>query len=242
MGNWIFPPTVVKADLAATAAREIARLHARKDEWLDEHDEYARDDALSGLAPEDDPTTKRLRRYEGMAKRDYDKAFAELMRVKAEGEARSKELGIRTTLRAWDVDSLIERIKGIQEPPGLRAEIQDMLGPVRRIDEGPPVANAPDSAVADPTPPTVAPDASTPPTAACETTTSEAAETQDESEIDSPTTVAPASSATLPESMVPPPVTLVAAVPTAPLSRRARKVLQKRLQQAAHCEAGKKGP
>ena len=122
VGNWIFPPTVVKADLAATAAREIARLNARKDEWLDEHDEYAQDDALSGLAPEDDPTTKRLRRYETMSKRDYDKAFSELMRVKAEGEARFKESGIKTTLRAWDVDSLIERIKGIQEPPGLRGD------------------------------------------------------------------------------------------------------------------------
>ena len=66
-----------KATLAATAAREIAGLKAKKDEWLDEHDEYHQDDTLSGIAPEDDPTTKRLRRYEAMAKRDYDKAFAE---------------------------------------------------------------------------------------------------------------------------------------------------------------------
>jgi len=72
VGNWLFPPTVDKAMLAATAAREIARLQAKKDEWLDEHDEYSQDDALSGLAPEDDPTTRRLRRYEAMAKRDYD--------------------------------------------------------------------------------------------------------------------------------------------------------------------------
>ena len=56
-----------------------------------------------------------------MSKRDYDKAFAELMRVKAEGEARFKEHGLTsTTLRAWDVDSLIGRLKGIQNPPGLR--------------------------------------------------------------------------------------------------------------------------
>ena len=45
VGNWLFPPTVDKATLAATAAREIARLQAKKDDWLDEHDEFNQDDA-----------------------------------------------------------------------------------------------------------------------------------------------------------------------------------------------------
>ena len=234
-GNWIFPPTVGKADLAATAAREIERLHAREEEWLDEHDEYAQDDALSGLAPEDDATTKRLRRYENMARREYDKAFAELMRVKAEGEARFRESGIKSTLRAWDVDSLIERIKGIQEPPGLRAEIQEALGPIPRVDEGHPVANSPDAAVASRISPVVAPDESTPPRVAGETTTTEAGDTQDESDSVSPASVAPADSTAPRFTIVPPPVILAEDVEKPPLSRRARKELQMRLrlQQAA---------
>ena len=107
-----------------------------------------------------------------------------------------------------------------------------MLGPIRRIDEGPPVANSPDSAAASQTPPAVTPDTTTPPPVACETTTEGAAEIQGESESESPTT--------LPLSIVPPPVTLAEDVEKAPLSRRARKVLQQRLRQSAHRQAGEK--
>lgn len=239
VGNWLFPPSVDKATLAATAAREIARLQAKKDDWLDEHDGYNQDDTLSGIQPEDDPTTKRLRRCEASARRDYDKAFAELMRSRAEGEARFKETGIRDTMtiRAWDVDALIERLKGIQEPPGLAAELQDGLPPIRRVAEVSPVATAPD-----PTPPTVAvAPATSPPPVVCEAPTSGPVET--ESDSDSPTDAAPASSTPRHLTIDPQPVTVAEDAEQRPLSRRARKELQKRLRQAAHREAGeKKGP
>ena len=138
-------PRWARPILAATAAREIERLHARKRSGSTNMMSTPRTTPSRAL-PRGHATTKRERRYENMARREYDKAFAELMRVKAEGEARFRESGIKSTpLRAWDVDSLIERIKGIQEPPGLRAEIQEALGPIPRVDEGHPVAKPPDA-------------------------------------------------------------------------------------------------
>ena len=125
--------TVDQAAMAATAAREIARLNDLLDDWLDEQNEYSHDDALAGLAPEFDPTTKRLQRYEKMSQRDYDKALAELKRVKAEGEARCKEGYVKSTLRAWDRDALITRIMAIKDPPGLRAELADAPPPIRPV-------------------------------------------------------------------------------------------------------------
>ena len=238
VGNWLFPPTVDQAMLAATAAREIARLQAKKDDWLDEHDEYNQDDALSGVFPEDDPTSKRLRRYEAMARREYDKAFAELTRVKAEGEARFKEIGVTSTLRPWDVDCLVERLEGILHPPEPGAEVQDTRPPDRRGDEGTPVAKAPAPAVADPAPATVAPAPSTPPPVAVKTDDASA------SHRDRPAGVAPARSTTPPATVTiaPAKVTLAEDVKPAPLCRRARKELQKRLRKSAQREAGKKGP
>ena len=111
----LLPPAGDTAAQVAMAAREIARLQEKLVTWLDEQDVYSREEALAGLAPELDPTTKRLDRYEALFKRDYKKAEDELTRVRAEGEAKSS--GIVTHLRAWDVDPLIKRIKQIEQPP-----------------------------------------------------------------------------------------------------------------------------
>ena len=97
--------------------RGKSRLREMKETWLDALDEEQQDDGLEGLAPDDDATTKRLRRYERMSIRDYDKAHAELVRMQADREERFKHIGFETTLRPWDVDCLLERLKGIQDPP-----------------------------------------------------------------------------------------------------------------------------
>ena len=156
--------TVDQATMAATAAREIARLNDLLEDWLDEQNEYSHDDALKGLAPEFDPTTKRLQRYERMSIRDYEKAFAEFQRVKAEGEARCKEGYVKSTLRPWDRDALITRIMGIKEPPGLLAELADAPPPTRPVADAP----APPVAVVDAAPPAAdaAPVTTTTPTTA----------------------------------------------------------------------------
>jgi hypothetical protein len=250
VGDWLFPPSVGKAKLAETAAREIARLRAMKEDWLDENDLDDQDDALAGFAPEDNPTTKRLRRYENMARREYDKAFAELMRVKAEGEAHLNETGINTkTLRAWDVDSLIKRLQEIKQPPGLDAERDEMFAAMCRIKGNTEVATAPKAAPAEATLP-VTTTAGTPPPVASETTTPDVEEISGEGQIDSSattaavdsTTLATECSITLPLSIVQPPATPAEDMKKAALSRRARKELQKRHRVSAQREAGKKSP
>ena len=137
----LLPPAGDTAGLAALAAREIARLQEELVTWLDEQDEYSREEALVGLAPEPDPTTKRLDRYEAIFKRAYKKAETEFTRVRKEGDAKSN--GTVTSPRAWDVDPLIQRIKLIERPPALTAEIEAMIGPVQRIADGPGDANDP---------------------------------------------------------------------------------------------------
>jgi hypothetical protein len=250
VGNGLFPPTLDKATLAQTAAREIARLAARKDTWLDEHDEYNQDDTLQGLDHDENATTKRLKRYENMAKRDYDKAFAELTRVRAEGETRSQESEFSEDLRGWDSDSLIKRIKDLNYPPGLDAEMDEMMGLIPRSGAGSSMANEPE--VKDSS---TAVGLWTRSLFKRETTTAgsqkipdecpspapaDDAEVTDESPCEEPATVAPARSFTVPLSIVPPPAPRVEDAQKRPLTRRARKLLEKRLRESAKREAGKK--
>ena len=222
--------TVDQATMAATAAREIARLNDLLENWLDEQNEYSHDDALKGLAPEFDPTTKRLQRYERMSIRDYEKAFAEFQRVKAEGEARCKEGYVKSTLRAWDRDALITRIMGIKDPPGLLAELADVPPPTRLVADAP----ASPVAVIDAAPPAAdaAPVITTTPTTAVEeppTAEGAPSHAEGESGIESPTLD------TRQDSTNPPSAEPVA---KAPLSRRARKLHQKRLREGAKRKAG----
>ena len=114
------------------------------------------------------------------------------------------------------------------------------MPPIRRVDELTPVATAPAPAVADPAPPTVVPSPSVAPPVACEAATEGGAEVQGESE--SSPAEAPARSTTRPLTIDPEPVTVAEDAEKRPLCRRARKELQKRHRQAAHREAGKKGP
>ena len=52
-----------------------------------------------------------------MAQRDYDKALAELKRVKADARRPASNGYAKSTLRAWDVDALIARIQTIHNRP-----------------------------------------------------------------------------------------------------------------------------
>ena len=223
--------TVDQATMAATAAREIARLNDLLEDWLDEQYDYSHDDALAGLASEFDPTTKRLQRYEKMSQRGYDNALAELMRVKAEGEARCKEGYVKSTLRAWDRDALITRIMAIKDPPGIGAELADAPPPppVRQVADAP----APSEAVVDPAPSAVTTVATTPTTAVDEPSIADESEppAEGESEIES-ATVDPGTESSVTSTEPPKPP---------PLGRRARKTLQKRLRDAARRAGGNKG-
>ena len=236
VGDSLFPPTVEKATLAATAAREIARLREMKETWLDALDEEQQDDALEGLAPDDDATTKRLRRYERMSIRDYDKAHAELLRVQADREERFKHTGFQTTLRAWDVDCLLERLKAIQDPPVAADDIEAGTPPARRCGEvaPPPVANSPVSRGVSEARGTVA---SAHVTSPIVTKPETAAAAVSPSESDAQAVTTTVISAPRPGSVI----DLPAAVPTRPASRRARKTLQKRLRERARKEGKRDG-
>ena len=179
------------------AEQEIARLQEKLVTWLDEQDEYSQEEALVGLAPEPDPTTKRLDRYEAIFKRDYKKSEDELTRVRKEGEAKSNGTVIR--LRPWDVDPLIRRIKDIERPPALTAEIEALIPPALRVGDPIPVANVPGTAAVIQDPQPVVARTPAPPTV------TPVAETKSEVPPASPapTAVAPSTPAAQPEPVAP---------------------------------------
>jgi hypothetical protein len=229
-GNSLLAGKVGPETMAATAAGEIARLRSRLDDWLDDQNEYAQDNALAGLAPEADATTKRLQRYERMAQREYDKALAELRLVRAGAQAQGNSGRDTSTPRAWDVDALIARIQTIHDAPGVRTETPESPASRRQPDADPPPppgAAAPAAAVVDAT-----------------AATAGAIETPSESEVaieslddivaaDLRADDSPAGAVDADDSM-----DLVVET-KAPLSRRARKLLQKRLRDAARRDAQK---
>ena len=232
VGNTLLAGKVTPETMAATAAREIARLQSILDEWLDQQDEYDQDDALTGLVAEDDPTAKRLKRYERLALRDYDKALAELKRAKADRQAASSTGYAKSTLRAWDVDALIARIQTIHNPPGLLIEKAEALTPARR----PAAAPSPAPAAAAPAPAAIVVVEAAPSAGPIETPSESEVAIESLDDIiaadllaaDSPDHVADADDP------------MDAIVETkAPLSRRARKLLQKRLREAARRDAQK---
>jgi hypothetical protein len=230
------PSQVSREQMAATAAREIARLRNAIESWLDAKDLDSQDDALTGLAFEEAVVTKRLRRYEAMARRDFEKAEAELLHAKAEGEreAVAKDKDHPTGPRPWDADSLIERIKAIKDPPEPCAEFQESPGPDCRPDETSPDAKTPASApeVVVPASPTVGPATTTPAPASRENVSVETAVTSGEKAIEIPTDVDPAGPDALPWSITPPLETMETIVAKAQRSRRARKLLQRRRHEA----------
>ena len=183
-----------KAGLAGLAAGEIARLTEKIADVLDDRDEDSREEALAGLAPEEDARNKRLKRSEAIARRDHQKALGQLLRVRAE-EEEGKPGRAEYTLRAWDVDPLIRRIKNISEPPGVTAEIEAFIEAKRRLAERPAVATAPDASVVTQETPAVAPDTTPMETAALESPVASAAAIQSECacDVESPAAGATAS-------------------------------------------------
>ncbi len=229
----LLPPAGDTAGLAALAAREIARLQEKLVTRLDELDEYSQEEALVGLSPEPDPTTKRLDRYEAIFNRAYNKAETELTRVRKEGEAKSN--GTVTSPRAWDVDPLIQRIKLIERPPAMTAEIEAVIGPVGQVADGPGGAKGPGTGPVVPDPHPVA--APAPEAVVRETEAGSATESPTAPPARIPAAPSAERLATTPQAST----VATSIFPPAPMSRRARKVHQRRLQKAAHRKAGEKG-
>jgi hypothetical protein len=224
------PPAGDKAGLTDLTTREIARWTERIDGILDDRDQQCREDTLAGLSLDEDARLKRLKRTETNERRNYNKAVAELKRVRREAEAANG--GTRNTLRPGDEDPLIKRIKMIAYPPPVAVEIEAMLGAVPRIVQ-PPVANAPEPVVGCESP-TVANDVTPATPSAPESTVVRDVATPSEtaSEIES-ALLAFADQASATDD---PEATL----PMSRLTRRARKLHQRRMH-AAHLEARKKG-
>ena len=239
-GNLLLAPgldRVSRDEMAAMAAREIARLRHCIKSWLDDKDLDSQDDSLIGLGFEEGIVTRRLQRYETTSRREYTKAYDEFMRVKAEGEAIVKEKGIPLGPRAWDEDSLMARIQAIKEPPGLWAELKECLGPIRRLDELPEedVRPAPDAGGQGPG--AAAPDTTTPaPAGPAAEAEPAAAESAGEGEGEGQTAVSPADPGTPAQSIVSEQATAETTVIDAQagpqLSRRRRKLHQRRLHDA----------
>jgi hypothetical protein len=75
------PPAGAGAALAALAARQIACLHTAIDQVLGSQDAQDRANTIAGFRLADDDETRCLRRYESMARRDYNRAHAELLQA-----------------------------------------------------------------------------------------------------------------------------------------------------------------
>jgi hypothetical protein len=75
------PPAGDREGLAALATREVARLRTAIDQVLDRQDAQDRADTIAGFRLADDDETRCLRRYEAMARRDYNRAHADLLRA-----------------------------------------------------------------------------------------------------------------------------------------------------------------
>jgi hypothetical protein len=84
-----------KEALAALAAREIARLRSRVEQVLGPQDARNQADTIAGLRLADDDETRLLRCYESAARRDYNRAHAELLRVRGEGNKHDDECEVR---------------------------------------------------------------------------------------------------------------------------------------------------
>jgi hypothetical protein len=88
-GNPIVPAGTDQEELAALVAAEIAALKTLRDASL-EPDERDRNYAMAGMPMEEDATTRKLRRNERDARRDYNTARTELFRVRAEAAAQAQ--------------------------------------------------------------------------------------------------------------------------------------------------------
>jgi hypothetical protein len=80
-----------KAALVALATGQAERLRARIDELLEDQNAQNQADTIAGLLVAADADTRLLRTYERQARRDYDRAHAELLRVQAEAAAVARE-------------------------------------------------------------------------------------------------------------------------------------------------------
>jgi hypothetical protein len=90
------PPGDVEA-LVAVATGQIERLRSRIETVLDDQDAQNQSDTIAGILVADDAHTVLLRRYEAGARRDYNRAHAELLRVQAAAVTREPEERERVT-------------------------------------------------------------------------------------------------------------------------------------------------
>jgi len=95
-------PAGDKEALIALATGQAERLRARIAELLDEQSAQDQADTIAGLLVAADADTKLLRTYERQARRDYDRAHAELLRVQAEAAAAAREQAERERKRQFD--------------------------------------------------------------------------------------------------------------------------------------------
>jgi hypothetical protein len=86
------PPAGDGAALAALAAQQVARLRTAIDEVLARQDAQDRADTIAGFRLADDDHSRLLRRYESMARCDYNRAHAELVRAQEEANTERDDL------------------------------------------------------------------------------------------------------------------------------------------------------
>jgi hypothetical protein len=82
------PPAGDREGLVALATREVARLRTAIDQVLGRQDAQNRADTMAGFRLADDDETRCLRRYESMARCDYNRAHAELLRAQQAADDR----------------------------------------------------------------------------------------------------------------------------------------------------------
>jgi hypothetical protein len=210
-----------KEALIAFAEEQIAELEDRIAQVLDACHTTQQDEAISGIVHFEDAATKRLRKDESRARCDYNKAYSLLIQGRAEAEAAAdKADGIppvppKASEAAFDY--LLKRFGTMCRMPFVY--VQD--GDVDEEDPGVPKAGA--------------------------TTTGPPAAANSDSDLDPDSDPAesdaePAAETTAVTSPSPgtetrTETTTPAAATQRPMTKRARKLREKRLREAAKCEA-----
>jgi hypothetical protein len=108
----IAPPGEKEA-LVALATGQAEGLRTRIAEVLEDQDAQDQADTIAGLRTPADADTRLLRTYERQARRDYDRAHAELLRVQAEATAAAREQAERERER---------RFQELSTPPSVPPE------------------------------------------------------------------------------------------------------------------------
>jgi hypothetical protein len=94
-------PAGDKEALVALATAQAEQLRTRIAEVLEDQDAQDQADTIAGLRAPTDADTRLLRTYERQARRDYDRAHAEMLRVQAEAAAAAREQAERERQRQY---------------------------------------------------------------------------------------------------------------------------------------------